>query len=66
MEIYGIPCSKHRLRFLLPDGQLVKQIFEKAIAFYRYLGCWNPGGVSFAEKPAITGQKSYVPNGVIF
>ena len=66
MEIYGTPCSKQILRFLLPDGQLVKQIFEKAVAFYRCLACWKPRVVSFAEEPIITGQKSYVPNGIIF
>ena len=65
MEIYGIPCSKHRLRFLLPDGQLVKQLFEKGVAFYRCLECWNPGDVSFAKEPAITSRK-VMANGIIF
>ena len=65
MEIYGMPCSKQRLRFLLQDGQLVKQFFEKAIAFCRCLRSWKPGGVSFANEAAIMWQKSYVPNGII-
>ena len=56
IELYGVPCSKQRLFFLLPDGQLVKKIFEKAVTFYRCLEFWNPGGVSFAEEPAITGR----------
>ena len=37
-------------------GQLVKKIFEKAVTFYRCLEFWSPGGVSFAEEPAITGR----------
>ena len=61
-----MPCLKERLPFVLKDGQLVKQIFEKAVAFYRCLGCWKTGGVSFAEELAIMGQKSYVSNGIIF
>ena len=50
----------------LKDGELVKQITEKAVTFYRCLGCWKTVGLSFAEEPAITGKKSYVPNGIIF
>ena len=50
-----MPCSNQGLLFLLPDGQLVKQIFEKTVTFYRYLKHWNTGGGSFAEEVAITG-----------